>query len=81
MTQDDLDTRFEAYLARDEDALTGSRFFEILAEIERRRSLETVEVRLRVINGQVHFESSAKVHAQGNELWVGDKRVVVTVLE
>ena len=40
MTPDSLDERFEAYLARDDDALTGGRFFEILAEIERRREEE-----------------------------------------
>jgi hypothetical protein len=81
MTSDDLDKRFAAYLARDDDALTGSRFFEILSEIERRRTREPIEVRLRVINGQAYFEPSDQVRVQGNELWVGDHRVVITVTE
>ena len=50
MTHDPLDERFEAYLTRDDDALTGSQFFEILAEIERRRAQETIEVTLRLIS-------------------------------
>ena len=37
MRSHDVDDRFQAYVARDDDALTGSRFFEILREIERRR--------------------------------------------
>ncbi len=81
MTTDDLDQRFEAYLARDDDTLTGSQFFEALAQIEQRRAQETIEVSLRVINGEAQFEPSDQARAQGNTLWVGDKRVVVKVVE
>jgi hypothetical protein len=81
MTHDPLDERFEAYLTRDDDALTGSQFFEILAEIERRRAQETIEVTLRLINSQAQFEPSDKIRTQGNVLWVGDKRIVVRVAE
>jgi len=81
MTTNSLDDRFEAYLARDDDALTGSQFFEILAEIERQQRPETIEVTLRVINGQVEFQPSDSIHAQGNELWLDDKRIVVRVAE
>jgi len=77
MTTDRLDERFEAYLARDDDALAGAQFFETLAEIERRRARETVEVTLRVVNGRAQFEPTDRVHAQGNQLWVSDKRIVV----
>ncbi len=38
ITIDNLDEKFEAFLARDDDALVGSQFFEALAEIERRRA-------------------------------------------
>jgi len=81
MTHDPLDERFAAYLTRDDDALTGSQFFEILAEIERRRAPETIEVTLRLINRQAQFEPSDKIRTQGNVLWVGDKRIVVRVAE
>jgi hypothetical protein len=81
MMRDDLDEKFEAYLARDDDALVGSRFYEILTEIEQRRPQETVEVTLRVIDGQAHFEPSESVRTFGNELWIGDKRVVVKVAD
>jgi hypothetical protein len=81
VTDDDLDGTFEAYLARDDDALLGSQFFEILAEIERRRAQESIEVTLRVVNGQAQFEPSDQARAEGNTLWVGDKRVVVKVAE
>ena len=81
MIPNDLDREFEAYLARDDDALIGSGFFETLAEIERRRTQETVEVTLRLVDGQVQFEPSEQVRAQGNVLWVGDKRVVLKVAE
>ncbi len=72
-----LDAKFEAYLARDDDALLGSQFFETLAEIEKRRTPQTIEVTLHVVEGQVKFEPSPQIRAQGNVLWVGDKRIVV----
>jgi len=43
------------------------------------REPETIEVRLRVVNGQAEFEPSAPILVQGNELWVDDKRIVVKV--
>jgi hypothetical protein len=81
MTADDLDQKFEAYLSRDDDALTGNQFFELLAEIERRRARSPIEVSLRVVDGEARFEPSDCARVQGNTLWVGDTRVVVTVLE
>ncbi len=81
MSPDDLDEKFEAYLTRDDDAHTGSQFFELLAEIERRRAQESIEVTLRVVNGQAQFEPSDQARAEGNILWVGNKRVVVKVAE
>jgi hypothetical protein len=78
---DELDKKFEAYLSRDDDALMGNQFFEVLAEIERRRAQETIEVALRVVNGQAEFVPSDQARAEGNTLWVGDKRVVVKVVE
>jgi hypothetical protein len=77
---DALDDKLEKYLARDDDALMGSAFFEILAEIERRRTRETIEVTLRIAKGHAEFEPSEQVHAQGNTLWVGDKRIVVKLV-
>jgi hypothetical protein len=81
MTRDYLDEQFEAYLTRDDDALVGSQFFETMAEIERRRAQETIEVTLRLVNGQAPFEPSDYIHTQGNVLWVGDKRIVVKMAE
>jgi hypothetical protein len=49
MTAGDLDDTFDVYLARDDDALTGRQFFELLAEIERRRVQETIDVTMRVV--------------------------------
>ncbi len=69
---DDLDQQFETYLARDDDAMTGSQFFQMLSEIEQRRAQETVEVTLHVVNGQAQFEPSERVRTEGNTLWVRD---------
>jgi hypothetical protein len=81
VTADDLDGQFEAYLARDDDMFVGSQFFELMAEIERRRAHEAIEVTLRVVNGQAQLEASGEARAEGNTLWVGDKRVIVKVAE
>ena len=76
-----LDDQFEAYLARDDDLLTGRQFFDILAEIERQRTQETIEVTLRLVNGQIEFQPSSRIRTQGSELWVDDKRIVVKVAD
>jgi hypothetical protein len=81
MMRDYLDEQFEAYLTRDDDALIGSQFFETLAEIERRRAQEIIEVTLRLVNGRAQFEPSDHIRTQGNVLWVGDKRIVVKMVE
>jgi len=81
MTKERLDEKFEAYLSRDDDTFVGSQFFEALAEIERRRTQETIEVTLHVVNGHAEFEPSGGIRAHGNELWVGDKRILVKVAE
>jgi hypothetical protein len=81
MMRDHLDEQFEAYLTRDDDALIGSQFFETLAEIERRRAQETIEVTLHLINGRAQFEPSDHIRTQDNTLWVGDKRIVVKMAE
>ena len=60
-----LDAKFEAYLARDDDALLGSQFFETLAEIEKRHPPQTIEVTLHVVEGQVKFEPSPQIRAHG----------------
>ena len=81
MMRDHLDEQFESYLTRDDDALLGSQFFETLAEIERRRAQETIEVTLRLVNGRAQFEPSDHIRTQDNALWVGDKRIVVKMAE
>ena len=52
-----------------------------MAKIERRRAQETIEVTLRLVNGQAQFEPSDHIRTQGNALWVGDKRIVVKMAE
>jgi hypothetical protein len=37
-------------------------------------------VKLRVVEGKAMFEPSDTIRAQGNELWVGDKQIVVQIL-
>ncbi len=81
MMRDHLDEQFEAYPARNDDALIGSQFFEILAEIERWRAQETIEVTLRLVNGRAQFEPSDHIRTQDNTLWVGDTRIVVKMTE
>jgi hypothetical protein len=41
--------------------------------------METIEVTLHLVNGQPQFEPSDKICTQGNELYVGGKRIVVKV--
>ncbi len=41
----------------------------------------TIEVTLHMVNGQVQFDPSNQIRVQGNELWVGNQRIVVKVAE
>ncbi len=45
------------------------------------REQKPIKVRLRVVGGRVEFEPCPGVYAQGNELWVDGRQIVVTLAE
>lgn len=55
-------------------------FFTALAAIEEEEPQETLELTATVKNGQLTFLEPAPLHAHGNEIRLGDKRVVIKLV-
>lgn len=60
--------------------LTVEDFFTALAAIEEEEPHETLELTATVKNGQLAFLEPAPLHAYGNEIRFGDKRVVINLV-
>ncbi len=55
-------------------------FFTALAAIDAETPHETLELTASVSNGQLIFLEPAPLHAHGNEIRLGDKRVVIKIV-
>lgn len=62
------------------DRLTVAQFFDVLAAMEEDEPRETIELRATVKEGQLTFLEPAPLPAHGNEIRVGDKRVVIKLV-
>lgn len=60
--------------------LTTEDFFAALAAIDAETPRETLELTASVTNGQLTFLEPAPLHAHGNEIRLGDKRVVIKLV-
>ena len=60
--------------------LTTDDFFAALAAIDAEMPQETLELTASVSNGQLIFLEPAPLHAHGNEIRLGDKRVVIKLV-
>jgi hypothetical protein len=74
-----FDKAFRQFVRRPEEKMTPKTFFQVLAEIERERAQKTIEVHARMVGGQLQFEPSPDVRVKGNEILVGNQRIVVRV--
>ena len=79
MSKARFDKAFAQFVRRPGEKVTPKTFFQILAEIEQERTPKTIEVRARMVGGQLQFEPSPDVSTQGNEIVVGDQRIIVRV--
>lgn len=76
-------SEFEAMMANvmspDFHDLTEEDFFAALAAIDEEPA-ETLELMAAVRNGQLTFLEPAPLRAHGNEILIGDKRVIIKIL-
>lgn len=71
-----------SYMASEEfDNMTVSEFFDVLAEMEEADETELVELTAHVEEGQLILEQPAPVPVAGNEIRLGDKRIVIKLRE
>jgi hypothetical protein len=69
------------YMASEEfDRLTVAEFFDVLAAMEEGEPRETIELRATVKEGQLTFLEPAPLPAYGNQIRVGDRRVVIKLV-
>ena len=60
--------------------LAPDAFFTALAAIDEEQPRETLELTATIIDGQLNFLEPAPLHAHGNEIQLGDKRLVIKLV-
>jgi hypothetical protein len=79
MSKARFDKAFAKFIRRGEEKITPRAFFQTLAEIESERVQKTIELRAKIVNGQLHFTPSPELFVEGNEIVIGNQRIVVNV--
>ncbi|MEK7830101.1 MAG: hypothetical protein AAB401_03400 [Acidobacteriota bacterium] len=79
MSKQRFDQAFTQFIAQDEEQITPPTFFQTLAEIERERTTKTIELQAEMVNGQLQFTPSPELSVRGNEIVLGEQRIVVHV--
>jgi hypothetical protein len=74
-----FDKAFDHFIRRAEEKTSPRTFLQVLAEIEQERVQKPIELRARMVGGQLQFEPSPDVRVEGNEILVGNQRIVVRV--
>ena len=77
MSKQRFDKAFAQFIQQDEEPITPPTFFETLAEIERERAPKVIELQASLIGGQLQFTPSPELSVHGNEIVLGEKRIVV----
>lgn len=79
MSKKRFDQAFAKFIRRDEEKITPQTFFQTLAEIERERAQKTIELEAQIVEGQLQFAPSPELTVRGNEIFLGDQRIIVHV--
>ena len=79
MSKERFDKAFAKFIRRGEERITPRNFFETLAEIERERVQKTIELQARIVGSQLEFAPSTELYVNGNEIVLGNQRIVVKV--
>lgn len=79
MSKKRFDQAFATFIAQDEEQISPPTFFETLSEIERERAQKTIELQAEIVDGQLQFTPSPELSVYGNEILLGQQRIVVHV--
>jgi hypothetical protein len=79
MSKSRFDQAFASFIRRGEEKITPKTFFQVLADIERERVQRTIELQAKIVEGKLQFEPSPEIFVHGNEIVLGNQRIVVNV--
>ena len=79
MSKKRFDQAFAKFIQQSDEKIAPPAFFDALAEIERERAPETIDLQAAIINGQLRFAPSPELSVHANEIWLGNQRIVVHV--
>ena len=79
MSKKRFDKAFTKFLQGGDEKISPKTFFEVLEQIERDRIQHTIELRAKIVGQELQFEPSPEISVHGNEIRLGDKRIVVKV--
>ena len=79
MTEKSWDEIFNNFIEREDDQITPSKFFDILEEISEAKIKRTIELKAKIMEGNLEFEPSTEVIVKGNEILFGSNRIVVNL--
>lgn len=80
LSTQEFEQMMDKVAAPDFHDLSTEDFFAALAAIDAEIPQETLELKANVTNGQLIFLEPAPLHAHGNEIHLGDKRVVIKLV-
>lgn len=76
MTPEDFLSAINGYINREDEEIPADQFFQLAAEAKR-PTLETIEVPVHTVDGEIHLEPVENlVVVENNTLIVGGKRLV-----
>lgn len=73
----ELETVLDHVFSEDFGDLTADQFFEGLAALDTVEPTHQIEIPTRIENGHLVLQEVEGVKVKGNEIWVGDKRLVL----
>jgi len=77
MTPEEFLSAIKGYINREDEEIPADQFFQLAAFEAKRPTLETIEVPLRTVDGEIHLEPVENlVVVKNNTLIVGGKRLV-----
>ncbi|MBM3234807.1 hypothetical protein FJZ31_00770 [Candidatus Poribacteria bacterium] len=80
LTPEESDKLIEAMLSEDFGELTLNEFFTALAAIDEEEQREVIELTGSVKDSQFVFKEPAPLRVKGNEILLGDKRIIIKLL-
>ncbi len=79
MSKAKFDKAFARFIRQSEEKISAPTFFHTLAEIEQERTEKVIELRARIVAGQLQFVPSPDLSVHDNEIVLGKQRIIVKV--